>query len=395
MISHSFKVSLLAAAVSASLAACGGGGGGDSTTTTTTTTPPAPTGTTTTATAPTGQTLTAQTGSSSGTASDTSGVITVGAPASPNVPAANVVTTSVATPTYGATSQALTLWNSIQDWRSQARYEEEGAFGVGLLTQRANLDTLAASLVTAQPNLTSSDATLRAAAVSAAQSQMTALGYTVSYVAATSSVSALTIPTGQYCSKALFSSLPGAEIGISGMRFAGISVPETQGAMCVMLAGLESIGTWQLPPTGSSSVYPFPGKQLTLPRYYGDWAALGFTSQPGHAVHVSVASVDALPAAIPGAGTGAAIATSAITVSEFTLRLKSSGATVPTRIFSRPGMNAGAGVTLEATTQLLFPTSIVAIPVQPLETVSVYTATFRGTVNGRSVTRTWDFTTSN
>jgi hypothetical protein len=394
MNSHSFKVSLLAAAVSASLAACGGGGG-DSTPTTTPTTPTAATGTTTTATAPTGQTLTAQTGSSSGTASDTTGVITVGAPASPTVPAANLVLSTAPAVTYGSTSQLVGMWNSIQDWRSQARYEEEGAFGVGFLTQRANLDSLAASLVTAQPNLISTDASLRAAAVAAAQSQMTALGYSVSYVAATTSVSSLTIPTGQYCPKALFSSLPGAEIGISGMRFAGVSVPETQGATCVLLAGLESIGTWQLPPTGSSSVYPFPGKQLTLPRYFGDWASLGFTSQPGHAVHVSLASVDALPAAIPGAGTGAAIATSAITVSEFTVKLKSTGAAVATRIFTRPGVNAGAGVTLEATTQLLFPTSIAAIPVQPLETVSVYTATFRGTVNGRSVTRTWDFTTSN
>ena len=396
MNSQSLKVSLLATAVVASLSACGGGGG-DSTPAATSGTTPAstPTGTTTTSTTTTGVTLVAQTGASSGTASNTVGVITVGAAPSPAVPAANVVATSVPSPSYGSTSEALGFWSSIQNWREQARIEEEGTFGVGLLTQRTNLDSVAATLPAAQPNLTSTDVTLRAAAVSAVQTQMASLGYAVSYVAATTSVTTSTIPTGQYCAKTLFSSLSGAEIGISGVRFAGISVPDSQGPMCVLLTGLDSIGTWQLPPTGSSSVYPFPGKQQTLPHYYGNWAGLGFTAQPGHVVHISLASVDALPAAIPGAGTGTAIATSAITISEFSLKLKSTGATVNTRIFTRPGVIAGAGVTLEATTQLLFPTSIAAIPVQPLEPASVYTASFRGTVNGRPVTRTWDFTTSN
>jgi hypothetical protein len=106
-----------------------------------------------------------------------------------------------------------------------------------------------------------------------------------------------------------------------------------------------------------------------------------------------VASVDALPVAIPGAGSGAAIATSAITINEFTLKL--AGVTVPARIFTRAGVQAASGVTLESTSQLIFPTSMVLIPSQPLTPVSVYTATFRGTVNGRTVTRTWDFTTSN
>jgi hypothetical protein len=392
-----FKSSLLAAAVSASLAACGGGGGGDSAPVATPApaAAPAPTGTTTTATAPNGVVLNAQTGSSSGSASNTQPALTVtpGLAPAPIVPAANTVLTAVPASTYASGSQIRALWSSIQDWRGQARFEEEGAFGVGLLTQRADLDTLATSLSTSQPDLISADTTLRSAAVTAAQAQMTALGYPVSYVVASTSVTSLPISSGNFCAKAMYSSLPGAEIGISGMRSLGLSVPESAGPMCVMLAGLDSVGSWQLPPTGSSSVYPFPGKQLTLPLYYGDWASLGFASQPGHAVHVSVASVDALPVAIPGAGSGAAIATSAITINEFTLKL--AGVTVPARIFTRAGVQAASGVTLESTSQLIFPTSMVLIPSQPLTPVSVYTATFRGTVNGRTVTRTWDFTTSN
>jgi hypothetical protein len=223
---------------------------------------------------------------------------------------------------------------------------------------------------------------------------MAGLGYPISYVIAADSANTIPLGPAQYCSKALLSSLPGAEIAVSGMRYVGLSVPASNSGNCVMLAALESAGSWQLPPTGSSSVYPFPGKQLTLPRYYGDWASLGFTAQPGHAVHASLASVDALPIAVPGAGSGQPIATSAITVNEFSLRVKSSGAAVAGRIFTRSGVVAGSGVTLVSTDQLLFPTSIVLIPTAPLAGETVYTATIRAVVNGRTVTRTWDFTTS-
>lgn len=388
------KTSLLVLALTAALSACGGGGGSDPVATPAAPAP-APTGTTTTATAPSGQTLTATTGTSSGTASNTEPTINVGAPAAPIVPAANVVVTSVPASTYATTSQAAGFFSSVQDWRSQMRFEEEGRFGVGLLTQRSALDTLAASLVTSQPNLVSSDPALRAAAAAAAAAQMASAGYPIGYAVGSVSTNTIGIATGQFCSKAIFSSLPGVEIGASGMRFSGISIPETPGANCVMLAGLETAGSWQLPPTGSSSVYPFPAKQLTLPRYYGDWASLGFTSQPGHSVYVSLASVDALPVAVPGAGSGAPIATSAITINEFTLRLKSTNAPVAARIFTRAGVVAGAGVTLTSTTQLQFPTSIVMVPEAPLGAEAVYTASFRATVNGRNVQRTWDFTTSN
>ena len=390
------SLSILTVAVAAALAACGGGGGGDAET-------PAPTtpsaGTSTTATGPSGTTLVANTGTSSGAANNDVGTINVNPalPPSPVVPAANQVATSVAAATYAAGSQPLQFFATINDWRSQMRFEEENGgtrLGVGLLSQRANLDTLADSLATSAPGLVSADPATRAAAAVAAQSSMAALGYPISYVVAADSANTIPLAPAQYCTKALMSSLPGAEIAVSGMRYVGLAVPASNAGNCVMVAALESAGTWQLPPTGSSSVYPFPGKQLTLPRYYGDWASLGFTSQPGHAIHASLASVDALPFAIPGAGSGQPIATSAITVNEFSLRVKSSGTAVAGRIFTRAGVVAGSGVTLVSTDQLLFPTSIVMIPTAPLAGETVYTATIRAVVNGRTVTRTWDFTTS-
>jgi hypothetical protein len=391
------KASLLAIAVSAALAACGGGGGGDSTPAAAAPATAPATGTTTTATTTTGQTLTANTGTSSGAASNTTGNLQVGLPAIVPVPTANIVVTSVPGSSYAG--EAIPLFNSINEWRGLARFEEENggtALGVGLLTQTANLDSLATSLRTSQPNLFLPSATPadRAAAIAAAQSQMTALGYATAYVLPSPTNSApLVVSPGNFCAKSLFSTLPGVELMTSGVRDVGMSVVDSA-SNCVVLAGIRDNATWQLPPTGSSSVYPFPGKQLTLPNYYGDFAALGFTSQPGHAILASVASNEALPVAVTGVGTGAAVPTSQITINEFTLRVRGSTTTVPVRVFSQAGVVAGSGVTLNTTTQLLFPTSIMIVPEAPLQGATVYSVTFRATVRGRTVTRTWEFTTA-
>lgn len=384
------KASLLAVAVSAALAACGGGGGEDAPATTPTTT----TGTTTTATTTSGQTLTANTGTSSGAANDVTGNVQVGLPAIVPVPNANQVVTTVPAATY--TGEAVPLFSSINDWRGQMRFEEENGgtrLGVGLLTQTAALDTLAASLRTSQPNLLSTTATPaeRAAAVAAAQAQMTAQGYQTAYALTSLTNSApLVVSPGNFCAKSLFSTLPGVELMTSGVRDVGVSVTDAASG-CIVLAGIRDNATWQLPPTGSSSVYPFPGKQLTLPNYYGDFAALGFTTRPGHALLASVASNEALPISV---GTGTVVPASQITVLEFTLRVRGGSTNVPVRVFTQPGVVAGTGVTLSNTSTLLFPTSIMLVPEQPLAGATVYTATFRATVRGRSVTRTWEFTTA-
>ena len=412
------KFSLLAIAVSAALAACGGGGGGDSTSTPagtaaagtgtgagtstgtgTGTSTGTGTGTSTGTSTGTGTgTLpTAGTGTSSGSASDTTGAITPGLPPAPIVPTANIVVNTVASPTYNQgppPSQAFKMFQLSQDYRQRMRTEEEGAFGVGLLAQRPGLDTAASAFLTSLPNLSSANATDRQAAAASAAQQLTALGYPVSVTVAASTANSYSISAGDFCAKAIFSSVPGVELASAGMRYLGLAVPETAGGTCIMIGALESAGTWQLPPTGSSSVYPFPGKLLTLTRFWGDYTSLGFASQPGHAVFASVASVDALPFAVPGAGSGAAIAASAITLQEFTLVVRDTNTPVSAKILVPNGMARGAGVTAEDTTAFRFPTSIALVPLAPLNTNTAYKATFRATVNGRSVQRTWEFTTA-
>jgi hypothetical protein len=310
------------------------------------------------------------------------------------VPAANVVVTSVPAVTYPGNSENFAAWNSMQDWRARMRTVDATAFGVGLLTQVASLDGIAQTLSTGAPNLTSTNATDRAAAQAAATAQMTSAGYPQSVVVAASTANPLNIGAGTFCAKAIFSALPGVELASSGMRDAGISAPATAGGNCVLVAGLTGSQGWQLPPTGSSSVYPFPGKLLTLTQYWGDFAALGFTARPGHIVFASVASVDALPVAVPGAGSGAAIATSAITLNQFSLAVRDSGAAVEARVLVPTGVVRAAGVTAEDSTAFRFPTSMALIPNAALLPNTAYRAQFRATVNGRTVTRTWEFTTA-
>ncbi len=392
------KASLLAIAVSAALAACGGGGGGDSTPAATTTAP----ANTTTGTTTTGQTLVANLGTTNSPTSNTNTtnpVVGVTPPAP--VPTANQVVPATLPLTSSYTGEGVPLFNSINDWRNRMRtVTVDSPLGVGVLTRTGPLDDLAAELRASQPNLFSSTATPveRSAAIAAAQSAMTALGYQTAYVLAGQSNSApLQVSPGNFCAKSLFSTLPGVEMLTSGVRDAGLTVTDAASG-CLVLAGITNNNLWQLPPADSTSVYPFPGKQLTLPQYYGDFSALGFTTQPGHAILASVASSDALPVVVTGAGTGQPIPTSQITVQEFSMRVVSSptavaGSTVTVQVFSQAGV-VGSGVTLTPTDRLLFPTSIMAVPVQPLQGATVYSVTFRATVRGRPVTRTWEFTTA-
>jgi hypothetical protein len=392
------KFSLIAVAVAAALAACGGGGG--DTATTPTGSGSGTGGTTTTGTTTSGQTLTANTGTSSGASSNDTGPVQPGLPPVQPVPTANIPTTSAPASNYSG--QAITAYNSINDWRGQMRIETGGTYGVGLLAQNANLDAAAAAIKAAQPNLfNTTDAAARAAALAAAQAQVPA-GFAASYVLTGLTNDATGIAPGAFCAKTLFSGLPGVELATSGVRSIGLSVP-SDATGCIAIAAIDQLSTWQLPPTGSSSVYPFPGKQLTLWNYYGDYRALdpSYAAVPGHSVLVSLASNDALPAAIPGVGTGAPIPTSQITISEFTLKPCASvsgtctpGNAVAARVYTQSGVVAGTGVTLRSTNQLQFPTSILLVPDAPLTTASRYTATIRATVRGRTVTRTWEFTTA-
>ncbi|MCM5571743.1 hypothetical protein M6I34_14575 [Burkholderiaceae bacterium FT117] len=386
----SFKLGLLVIAISAAFAGCGGGGGDSTTTPVAPTTPTTP------------STPTAAPGTSSGTNSDEVGTITPGLPAAPLVPAANLVDNVDEGSTY--TNAALTAYQLIQSWRSQMRTEEEGAFGVGLLTQDTTLDAFASSFANSLPTPSTDPGERtqqRQAWQDDAASQLLQAGYEVS-VAISADLAAnpyAYIPSGQFCAKAIFSSLPGVELASSGMRDLGLLVPDTSTNSCVMIGALKDDGIWQLPPTGSSSVYPYPGKIQTLTRYWGDHEALGFVDQPGHVVFVSVASVDALPYAVPGAGTGAPIATSAITIQQFRLEeVDGAGGSVvgpvAGTILVPAGMQLASGVTAQESDVFRFPTSMALIPNAPLGENKVYRATFQATVNGRPVSRTWEFHTS-
>jgi hypothetical protein len=370
MMRNVHKVPLLVLAVSAALAACGGGGddgvpvvpaaGGS----TTTTPPPAPT---------------ASVGTATGSPVDTPAVVppTVTTPSGPRVPAvlpaANVPLTTAPASTYTNPSETLDAWLAVQDWRSKMRSDEEGGGGVGYLTQQAALDAIAASYAASGTAPTSIP------------------GYPTVVSVLRSTVNPNGVTPGNFCAKSMFANLPGVELATSGMRDAGIAIDGTQ---CALVAGLATGAAWQLPQAGTSAVYPFPGKTNLVTQYWGDFAPLGVASRPGHPIFVSVASADALPAAIAGVGTGQPIATSAITLTGFELRIRDTNVLVPATILVPAGVVRGAGVTAVDSAVFRYPTSMALVPSTGLARNTAYKATFSATVNGIPVTRTWEFTTA-
>lgn len=360
------QLSLLAVAVAAALAACGGGGG-DSAPATGGGSTPAPT---------------ASAGDASGTPTDTTApppaITTPTGPRTPaSLPAANVPVTTA--PSNGYTGESSDAWISVQDWRSRMRSEAvQGQGGVGFLTQVAALTNAAQNYATS--------GTVPTGIAGYASPPL------VSIRVPTANPNGVT--PGNFCAKSMFANLAGVEIGSAGMRDAGMFV-DTAVGQCALVAGLLTGGApWQLPGAGSTSVYPFPGKTLVVTQYWGDFSATGLTARPGHPIFVSVASADALPAAIAGVGTGQPIATSEITVNQFELRLVDGNVLVPARLVVPAGVVRGPGVTATDTSAFRYPTSMALVPLTGLARNAAYSATFSGTVNGVAVSRTWQFTTA-
>lgn len=367
------RLSILAVAIATGLAACGGGGGGD----TPATTNPGGGGSSATPSTPTGPT--ASVGTSSGTPTNTSPTAPrpddVNTSNPPSLPTANQTLTTLPSSTYANDTVEQSAWASIQDWRGKMRSDEEGEGGVGYLTQRSGLDAVAATIA------------------GGGATPATVAGYETFVTLSAGTNNGFGVTPGAFCSKALFANIPTVELAASGMRDGGIAYNATTNT-CTLVAGLTATNLWQLPPTGSSSVYPYPGKTLALTRFIGNFSAAGFASQPGHPVYVSFASVDALPVAIAGVGSGSAIAASAITINRFGLTIRDSGVSVPSTILAPAGMAAGSGVTLTPSTAFRYPTSVALVPNQVLAASTAYRATIEATVNGRRVTRTWEFTTA-
>ena len=222
---------------------------------------------------------------------------------------------------------------------------------------------------------------------------MTANGFSESAVTVRATTFPGFVDTARMCSKGVFSVLPDVELLTAGFRSIGLSVPAASGPNCVYLLGLKSSAGWQLPPTGATSVYPYPDKMDTITGYIGDWNELGagFAAQPGQPVFVSVASNEAPPITI--AGVGSVTVASDIVIETFNLRVKGTNAEVAAKILVPPNMRAAAGVTVQSSPVFRFPTSMALVPLAPLQPGTAYIATFQATVEGRRVSRSWEFGT--
>jgi hypothetical protein len=381
-----YKSSLIAIAVSAALAACGGGGDDAPAAAAAAATPgatPGPSAPTTPGAtpAPSAPTTTAPPVSGTGGDSIISNIpIAPGLPPIAEVPAANRIVNAVPASTY--TTDALRAFNTMQANRGGMRGATDN--GVGFLTQSqgAALDTAAQGFLTYLLGA--------GAAASDADRQLqagTLAGSGFSTVLATT-FDTLNAPVnvGDFCAKAIWANPMAMEIASAGLRDVGIVAPAAPGGPCAILLGISSDAIWQLPPTTSAAVYPYPAKEDTLRGYYGPLPAgvTGLASTAGHPIFVSVASNDALPVAVGGT---AAVLPSQITITSFTLTVGQTpgGAAVDSVVLLPTGV-VSTGVTgAQATSAFRFPTSMALVPTATLAPSTWYTVTLRGTVKGRTV----------
>ena len=294
-------------------------------------------------------------------------------PATFSVPARNALVNAVPSTTYAFDGPQQAAYQLINTYRGSMR--GGGASGVGYLGQDAALDARAQSATTAGAPLPPGTARFDT----------------------TSGNPSGVLRNSDYCVKAIFASTDGAELLTAGTRTVGIATSTTPG-ICAISTSIADPGTWQLPRTTSAAVYPYPGKPDTLLTYFG--ALPGDVTFPapagslGHPVFVSVASVEALPVDVPGAGTGTRIAPSAITLSSFTIA-PNGGSPLPATAVVATGVNVGAGATgyTRTTNSFRYPTSMALVPSAPLAANTTYRVTMTGTVNGRAVSVNSSFST--
>jgi hypothetical protein len=176
---------------------------------------------------------------------------------------------------------------------------------------------------------------------------------------------------------------------VSRVREIGIGVARLAGGdsyTCVVLTGLPSSATGQLPDVASAPVvYPHNGQTDVATRFEGETPdPIPDLSKPrGHFVSVSLKAYETL-----------FIAASDITVERFVLK-DANGNLVPVRLIADAAVRSGSGVTLTPDPNnwgmhaMMF-----LLPLSPLMHGHRYTVEFSARAGSRTLARTWSFTTT-
>jgi uncharacterized protein YkwD len=298
----------------------------------------------------------------------------------------NKLVTTVPMPTYPAASGNLVVYSEMNSLREKV--------GSGLLAQNNSLDAAAmahwnyinandASLVKSHsetpgnPVFTGADPTARALAA----------GYH-GVVAEAMFGQNLAVDAWGTCLAAWANSAYHVAVLFSGARDIGLATVTTKDypaygkyTVCMVETGLANSVPEQLPPDGTVRVYPYAG-QFNVPAVF-----LNHTETPTPLPEFAELGA---PISLNFRTKTTAATAPVISISQLTVA-PAGGAPLDARILVNNMSSNGPALTadsnLDAYTAILVPTA-------RLTPATVYTVSFAGVVNGKTVSKTWSFTTA-
>ncbi len=155
------------------------------------------------------------------------------------------------------------------------------------------------------------------------------------------------------------------------------------GSACVIVLGVPSATSGQLPTDGGVAAYPYAGQTGVLPTFYNQGEAptpVADLAVAGHPVLVSLYT-QAVPSLLA----------SEVVIQSFALSTPD-GKLVSTRVLVKPGVG-GSGVTLTSDNNIVGAGTVFLVPTVPLVANTLYRVNFAATVKGRAVSRDWSFMT--
>jgi uncharacterized protein YkwD len=298
----------------------------------------------------------------------------------------NALVTTVPTPTYTAASGNVVLFGALNSLREKV--------GSGLLAQNNSLDAAAmahwnyinandVSLIKSHsetpgnPRYTGADPTARALAA----------GYHGAVAEAMFGQN-LAVDAWETCSAGWANSVYHVSVLFSGARDIGVAAVTTKDypaygkyTVCVLETGLASSVPEQLPPDGTVRVYPYAG-QLNVPAVF-----LNHNETP---TPLPAFAELGAPISLNFKTKTTATAAPVISISQLTVA-PAGGAPVDAKILVNNMSSNGPALTADSNLDVYTAT---LVPTARLTPATVYTVSFSGVVNGKTVSKTWSFTTA-
>lgn len=300
---------------------------------------------------------------------------------------ANAQLPTAPAPTYVAASGNAAVYTEVNNLRSQV--------GSGQLTQSGALD--AAALAHWNYINTDDGALLKSHAETAGVDGFTGVDPTARAAAAGYRGAVSESMFGQNlaadawgsCSDAWANSVYHVGVLFSNARDVGMAAGTTKAypaygkyTVCVLEVGLASSAAEQLPAQGTVRVYPYPG-QVKVP--------LVFFNHNESPTPLPDFSELGAPISLNFKAKPATTTAPAIVIDQLSVAPSAGGAALAVRILVNNISSSGPALTADSQQD---PYTAALVPLARLSASTSYTVNFAGSVNGKSVSKTWSFTTA-